>query len=201
MPTKDPRIDAYIGKAAAFARPILRHLRAVVHAGCPDVVETIKWGSPHFEHRGMLCGMAAFKAHCAFGFWNRALDIPDQGGAMGQFGCIAAVADLPKKTVLVGYVREAARLNEEGKKVGPIRKAKTPLPVPKALTAALRKKAGATAKFNAFNPSQKREYSEWFLEAKSDATRAQRLATAVAWIAEGKTRMWKYRPAAGKTAR
>jgi uncharacterized protein YdeI (YjbR/CyaY-like superfamily) len=192
MATKDPRIDAYIAKAQPFAQPILRHLRAVVHEGCPEVVETIKWGMPHFEYAGVLCGMAAFKAHCAFGFWNRALDIPGQKGAMGQFGCITAVPDLPPKKVLVGYVREAARLNEAGKKVGPIRKKKAPLPVPKELTAALKKKAGAAAKFAAFSPSQKRDYSEWILEAKTDATRARRLATSVEWIDEGKPRMWKY---------
>ena len=30
MPSKDPRIDAYIARAPEFARPILRHLRSVV---------------------------------------------------------------------------------------------------------------------------------------------------------------------------
>jgi hypothetical protein len=88
MAAKDPRIDAYIAKSAKFARPILKHLRALVHAGCPDVVETIKWSMPHFDYKGVLCGMAAFKEHCAFGFWNRALKIPSKEGAMGQFGCI-----------------------------------------------------------------------------------------------------------------
>jgi uncharacterized protein YdeI (YjbR/CyaY-like superfamily) len=192
MPKKDPRIDAYIAKSTAFAKPILKRLRGAVHAGCPDVVETIKWGMPHFEHEGMLCGMAAFKAHCTFGFWNRALKIPDKEGAMGQFGCITAVSDLPADRVLVGYVREAARLNEAGVKVGPIRKARKPLPVPAALTAALKKKTGAVSKFKAFSPSQQREYSEWIVEAKTDATRSKRIATAVAWIGEGKPRMWKY---------
>ena len=192
MPNTDPRIDAYISRSADFAKPILKHLRALVHEGCPEVVETIKWGSPHFEHKGMLCGMAAFKEHCAFGFWNRALEIPGQEGAMGQFGCITKVADLPKDRVLVGYVREAARLNAIGKKVGPVRKARKPLPVPKDLLAALKKKAGATAKFNAFPPGQQRDYAEWLIEAKTDATRTKRLRTAVEWIAEGKPRMWKY---------
>lgn len=192
MPTRDPRIDAYIAKSAPFAKPILEHLRAKVHQGCPDVVETIKWGSPHFDYQGMLCGMAAFKEHCAFGFWNRALEIPEQRNAMGQFGCITKVSDLPKDSVLVGYVREAARLNAIGRKVGPIRKAKKPLPVPKELVAALKKKAGATAKFKAFSPSKQREYSEWIVEAKTDATRQRRLATAIEQIAQGKPLMWKY---------
>ena len=192
MPARDPRIDAYIARSAPFARPILKHLRAKVHEGCPDVVETIKWGSPHFEHHGMLCGMAAFKEHCAFGFWNRALEIPEKRDAMGQFGCIQSLADLPKDSVLVGYVREAARLNERGKKIGPIRKAKKPLPVPKELVSALKKKAGATARFKALSPSRQREYCEWIVEAKRDVTREKRLKTAVDQIAEGKPLMWKY---------
>ena len=192
MPTRDARIDAYIAQSAPFARPILKHLRAKVHQGCPEVVETIKWGSPHFEHKGMLAGMAAFKEPCAFGFWNRALELPAQGGAMGQFGCIKTVADLPKDAVLVSYVREAARLNEIGKKVGPIRKARKPLPVPKELLTALKKKAGATARFNALTPSQQRDYSEWIGAAKRDETRQKRLKTAVDQIGEGKPLMWKY---------
>jgi uncharacterized protein YdeI (YjbR/CyaY-like superfamily) len=193
MAKKDPRIDAYIANSRNFAKPILKHLRALVHEGCPDVVETVKWGAPHFEHKGMLGGMAAFNEHCAFGFWNRALKIPGREGAMGQFGCITAVSDLPGDKVFIGYVREAARLNESGTKIGPIRKTRKPLPVPSALTAALKKKAGAASKFKAFSPSQQREYSEWIGEAKTDETRAKRIATAVEWIGQGKPRMWKYR--------
>jgi uncharacterized protein YdeI (YjbR/CyaY-like superfamily) len=197
MPTKDPRIDAYIAKSADFARPILKKIRALVHAGCPEVVETIKWGSPHFEHHGMLCGMAAFQSHCGLGFWNRALPIAKKDSAAGQFGTLRSLSDLPSDKVLVGYVREAARLNEAGQKVGPVRKAKKPLPVPRELAAALQKRPKARSHFAAFSPSQKREYSEWILEAKTDATRRKRLETAVAWIGEGKTRMWKYRPGRG----
>jgi hypothetical protein len=194
MPTTDPRVDAYIAKSPEFARPILTRLRKVVHRGCPGVVETIKWGMPSFEHHGILCGMAAFKAHCAFGFWNRALEIadPEAKTAMGQFGRIASASDLPKDAVLVAYVREAARLNETGQKVGPVRKARAPLPVPKALAAALKKKPVALKKFEEFSPSQKRDYSEWISEAKTDATREKRLATALEWIGQGKPRMWKY---------
>jgi uncharacterized protein YdeI (YjbR/CyaY-like superfamily) len=193
MGKRDPRVDAYIARSADFARPILKHFRELVHEGCPDAVETIKWGCPSFEHHGILCGMAAFKAHCAFGFWNRALKIPGSDAAMGQFGRIASLSDLPKDRVFLGWVREAARLNETGQKLGPIvRKERKRLPVPKELTAALKKKAGATSKFDAFSPSQKRDYAEWILDAKTDETRRKRLATAVAWIAEGKPRMWKY---------
>jgi uncharacterized protein YdeI (YjbR/CyaY-like superfamily) len=199
MAKKDPRIDAYIAKSAKFARPILKHLRALVHEGCPDVVETVKWGMPHFDYEGVLCGMAAFKEHCAFGFWNRALKIPGRGGAMGQFGCIKSLADLPGDKVLVGYVREAARLNAAGEKVGPVRRERKPLPVPPELSAALKKNAAARARFESFSSSQKRDYSEWIGEAKQDATRRKRTETAVGWIAEGKPRNWKYmrKPAGG----
>lgn len=198
MGNKDARVDAYIEKSAAFARPILRRLRTLVHRGCPEVVEEIKWGMPHFNYRGIFAGMAAFKTHCTFGFWNRAMNIDRKKGAMGQFGRITALADLPEDAVIVGYVREAKDLLDRGVKLGPVRQRRKPLPVPPALTAALRRKAGALAKFAAFSPSQKRDYSEWIGEAKTEATRDKRVATAVGWIAEGKTRNWKYeRPGKG----
>jgi len=192
MGKKDARIDAYIAKSAPFARPILRRLRKLVHQGCPGVVEGVKWGMPHFDYGGIFCGMAAFKEHCTFGFWNRAMNLGRTGDAMGQFGRITSLSDLPADRVILGYVRQARALADAGVKLGPVRKAKKPLPVPPALAAALKKKSGAAAKFEAFSPSQKREYSEWILEAKTPATRDKRLATAVGWIAEGKTRNWKY---------
>ncbi len=48
MKNFDPRVDAYIARSAAFAQPVLLHLRATVHAACPGVQETIKWGMPFF---------------------------------------------------------------------------------------------------------------------------------------------------------
>ncbi len=196
MAKKDARVDAYIAKSAEFAKPILRRLRKLVHQGCPGVVEEIKWGMPHFNYGGMLCGMAAFKTHCTFGFWNRALKIPGKEGAMGQFGCITALSDLPGDAVIVGYVQQAKELADSGVKLGPVRKAKKPLPVPGSLKAALKKKPGAAARFTKMSPSQQREYSEWILEVKTDATRDKRLAIAVDWIAEGKSLNWKYRKTA-----
>jgi uncharacterized protein YdeI (YjbR/CyaY-like superfamily) len=193
MPRRDPRIDDYIAKSAEFARPVLRHLRAVVHAACPGVEEDIKWGMPAFSYRGgLMCGTAAFKQHCTFGFWNRAMNLKRSEGAMGQFGCITKVSDLPADSVIVGYVRQAKTLADAGIKLGPVKKAKKPLPVPASLTAALKKKAGAAARFAKMSPSQRRDYSEWILEAKTDATRDKRLGIAVGWIAEGKSRNWKY---------
>jgi len=192
MGKKDPRVDAYVAKSPDFARPILRRLRTLVHRGCPGVVEEIKWGMPHFNYRGMFCGMAAFKEHCTFGFWNRAMNLDKKEGAMGQFGCLTKLSDLPADRVILGYVAAARRLADEGIRLGPIRKARRALPVPPALSAALKRKGGALAKFKAFSPSQRRDYSEWIGEAKTDATRDRRVATAVAWIAAGKARNWKY---------
>lgn len=192
MGKKDPRIDVYIAKSAPFARPLLKRLRTLVHRGCPEVVEELKWSSPHFNYKGMFCGMAAFKEHCIFGFWNRAMKLPEKDGAMGQFGRLRSRSDLPADSVVVGYVKQAKRLADEGVRLGPVRRAKKPLPVPASLTAALRKKAGALARFRAFSPSQQRDYSEWIGEAKTGATREKRVAIAAGWIAGGKTRNWKY---------
>ena len=196
MATKDPRVDAYIAKAQPFARPILRHLRKVVHAGCPDVVETMKWSMPHFDYKGPFSGMAAFEAHCTFGFWKASLleGLTKNEDAMGQFGCIRSLADLPSEKTLLDLVRQAARLNDEGVKVKRAPKPpKAPVTVPASLAAALKKNRKAQAAFDAFSPSHRREYVEWIAEAKQDATRDKRIATALQWLAEGKSRNWKYR--------
>jgi len=199
MGKKDPRVDAYIAKAAPFARPILSQLRKAVHAGCPQVAEAIKWGAPFFMYEGILCSMAAFKQHCAFGFWKGTLlkALTTRGTAneaMGQLGRIESLADLPSEEFLVQQVKEAMRLNAQGAKA-PTKhksKAKTPLVVPPYLKAALKKHAKARATFDGFSPSHKREYIEWITEAKTEATRQKRLDTALAWMAEGKVRNWKY---------
>jgi uncharacterized protein YdeI (YjbR/CyaY-like superfamily) len=197
MPIRDPRIDAYITKAPDFAKPILRHLREVVHAGCPEVEETVKWGHPWFMHHGMLCNFAAFKQHAAFGFWkaSRILDLKGSqaGEAMGSFGRLTSVKDLPSKRVLTGYVRQAMKLNEAGTPI--VRAKKAPKPAPKTppdLLAALQKNRKAMGHFDGFSPSKRREYIDWLTEAKTAATRDRRLQTAVAWITEGKARNWKY---------
>lgn len=200
MPKKDPRIDAYIAKSADFAKPILKHLRKVVHTGCPEVVETIKWSMPHFDHKGVMCGMAAFKEHCSFGFWKESLILDGtrrEKGGMGSFGCIRSMADLPNEKTLIGYVKKAAALNEAGIKA-PGRtqpKKRQPLEVPDYFDAALSKNAKAKKTFADFPPSKRREYIEWITEAKREETRKERLATSIRWLAEGKPRHWKYAPA------
>lgn len=196
MGTRDPRVDAYIRKSAEFARPILERLREDVHACCPEVVETIKWSMPAFEYEGLLCGLAAFKKHCTFGFWKHALvvgDDPKAEEAMGSFGRITSLADLPGRSVFRRYVRKAMRLNEQGVKA-PREKARPrePIPMHPELRRALARDAKAGATFKAFSPSHRREYLEWIAEAKQDETRARRIAQAVEWLAEGKHRNWKY---------
>ena len=194
MARKDPRVDAYIDKAAPFAKPILRFLRTAVHNGCPDLEETIKWGMPHFDFKGPICGMAAFKEHCAFGFWKRALifgNTNQEEEGMGQFGRITSLKDLPDEKTLIGHVRKAADLNEKGIKVRD-RKKRKPLPVPAYLTAALKKNTKARTTFENFSPSHRRDYIEWLTEAKREETRKQRLQIALDWMAQGKPRNWKY---------
>jgi uncharacterized protein YdeI (YjbR/CyaY-like superfamily) len=198
MGTQDPRIDAYIAKSAAFAKPILTHLRKVVHSACPDVEETMKWSFPHFMYKGMLCSMASFKEHCAFGFWKNSLIVQNGGKAteeaMGQFGRITKLADLPSQAVLSGYIKQAMKLNDDGVKTPARSKPARPkeVVVPDDLTAALARNKAAGATFEGFSPSHKREYVEWITEAKTEATRARRLETAMEWMAEGKPRNWKY---------
>ncbi len=198
MGTRDPRIDAYIARSADFAKPILKHIREVVHAACPEVEETLKWGMPAFMYKGILCGMAAFKQHATFGFWKGSLIVDDRGksaeAGMGQFGRLTSVSQLPSKKILSGYVTQAMKLNDAGVK-SPTRskpRVKKALIVPKDLAAAMRKNRKALAAFESLSPSHKREYIEWITEAKRDETRKRRLDTAIAWMSEGKSRNWKY---------
>jgi uncharacterized protein YdeI (YjbR/CyaY-like superfamily) len=197
MATIDPRVDAYIEAVAPFAKPVLAALRKAVHAGCPGVVETIKWRMPFFTVDGrILAHMAAFKEHCGFGFW-RGREVAKRGKedeAMGQFGRIASLADLPGQRELVRLVKLAAAEPSApmAKKTRGKNGAKLPLPVPQALAAALRRHAAAGTAFEKLPPSDRREYIEWIAEAKRDDTRARRVAQAIDWLAEGKSRNWKY---------
>ena len=194
----DPRVDDYIAKSAPFARPILRRIRSVVHAGCPEVEETMKWSFPHFMHHGILCSMASFTAHCAFGFWKEELMTGAQGrdGAVPpQFGRVTSVKDLPPRAAFLQLVQEAVRLNEEGVKPPAARKktdASRSVRAPADLLAALRNNPDARNAYEEMSPSHKREYIEWITEAKRDETRKRRVATAVEWMAEGRIRNWKY---------
>jgi uncharacterized protein YdeI (YjbR/CyaY-like superfamily) len=199
MAASSPQIDRYIESAADFAKPILRHIRQLVHKACPDVEETLKWRNPTFMYKGMLCGMAAFKKHCIFGFWKHELLFDKAGKPIAEGkqripDRITSVKELPDDDAMIGYIKAAIRLNEEGVKL-PSRskpKAKKELVVPDYLSAALRKNESAGATFEKFSPSHKKEYVEWLTDAKTEETRQRRLATALEWLAEGKPRNWKY---------
>lgn len=198
MPTTDPFVDAYIEKSKDFAKPILKHIRELVHEACPDVVETKKWSFPHFDYKGMMCSMASFKEHCAFGFWKQSLleasAFPTEKKAMGSFGRITSLAKMPDDATMKKLIMDAMRLNDEGIKVkkAPVSKEKKELVVPEILAAALESNAVASETFNNFPYSCKKEYVEWITEAKTEATREKRLATTLEWLAEGKRRNWKY---------
>lgn len=195
MPTLDPRIDAYLATVPAFALPILQRLREDVHAACPDVVETIKWSRPHFTLDGkLLCGISAFKAHCAFGFWEREGAEPGQPGAMGDFGRITSLKDLPSRAELRKQIKAAAQLLKDGapRATKPNRAPRPQLEMPADFAAALAQVKAAKQHYDAFAPSKQRDYLEWVLEAKREETRAKRIAQAVEWLAEGKSRNWKY---------
>ncbi|HEX6375901.1 MAG TPA: YdeI/OmpD-associated family protein [Allosphingosinicella sp.] len=195
--SRDPRIDAYIARQADFARPILEHLRAAVHAACPEAEETLKWSMPHFLYKGqMLAGMAAFKAHATFGFW-RAREVLGETGAqrdaMGQFGRLTSIADLPPDEVLAALIRQAVAVTDSGPRPSrPKAAPKGELATPPELDAALDANAAARATFDGFPPSARREYVQWVVEAKRPETRDKRIAQAVEWMSEGKRRNWKY---------
>lgn len=198
MPSTDPRIDAYIAKSAEFARPLLVELRARVHAACPQVEETLKWSAPGFTYQGkILAMMAAFKQHAAFNLWHGKLVVGEGGKAdegMGQFGRLARMSDLPGKREMAGYIAQAMALIEAGATAAPARPRK-PAPdaaPPDDLLAALAGNPQAKATFDAFTPGKRREYLDWLAEAKREDTRQRRLEQAVAWMAEGKARNWKY---------
>jgi len=190
------RIDAYIARQADFARPILEHLRALVHSACPDAEESVKWGMPAFVYKGqILATMAAFKEHASFGLWRGSLVLGEdekQKGAMGQYGRLTSLNDLPPAEELAGHIRKAAELTEAGVKPVRNKTTKTPLKMPDGFRTALAANAAASATYEGFSPSCRREYLEWILDAKQAATREKRIAQAIEWMAEGKKRNWKY---------
>ncbi len=207
--TTDPKVDLYIDKAQPFALPILLHLRKLIHKACPEVTEAIKWSRPFFLYKGViLCNISAFKEHCSFGFWGQ--EMADeltrvgalQPGAMGSLGRITSLKDLPADKLMLGWIRQAAASIDKGEQQSPmaariernkvVKAPKKAVAMPPAFEAALKRNAKASDAFAAFSPSCKREYIEWIADAKRDATRDSRIATALEWIAEGKQRNWKY---------
>ena len=203
MSSKDKRIDAYIEKSQPFAKPIMKKLRQLIHKGIPEIEETIKWGMPFFEYKGTVCSFASFKQHATFGFWKYRLlndpkghlqEVSNRGGeAMGNFGRITGIKDLPSDKVMINFLKQAKRLNEEGIKL-PNKKKASPkeLKIPDYFTKALKKNKSAEKTFNNFPYSHKKEYIEWITEAKTEPTRIKRLNNSIDWLSEGKSRNWKY---------
>jgi uncharacterized protein YdeI (YjbR/CyaY-like superfamily) len=195
--TRDPRIDAYIERQADFARPILEEVRKQVHSACPDCEETLKWSSPAFLYKGsILAQMAAFKAHAMFGFWQGKKvtgETAKEREAMGSFGRLTSLADLPDETTMTGLVRRAMALVDAGEKAPrPLKHPKPPLETPADLEAAFAGNEAARTNFDQFPTSARRDYLDWLADAKRPETRAKRLAQTVEWLAEGKRRNWKY---------
>jgi uncharacterized protein YdeI (YjbR/CyaY-like superfamily) len=192
MPKKDPRVDAYIAKAADFAKPILIRIRKLVHAACPDATETIKWNAPFYEHQGILVCTPAFKKHCALIFWKGKL-IFGKGDQRGKFRRLTSLADLPGDKILAGYIKQAVGLNEAGVKTPRTKpQSKKKVAVPGYFLAALKKNKRALISFENFSPSCQAEYVQWLAEARREETRIKRLQTAIQWLAAGKSRNWKY---------
>jgi len=200
MPKTNPKIDTYIEKAQPFAQPILNHLRKLIHQACPDVEENIKWSFASFDYKGPFCSIAAFKQHCAFGFWKAALMkdahkfLKAQKGSMGHFDRITSLKDLPADKLIICYIKEAMKLNETGVKLPPRAKKvdTSQLIVPDYFKKALSKNKKAAEQFDKFPPGQKKEYLMWLTEAKTEETHNKRMETAIEWISEGKIRNWKY---------
>jgi uncharacterized protein YdeI (YjbR/CyaY-like superfamily) len=199
MGKRSARVDEYIASSADFAKPILEHLRELIHKGCPDVVETIKWGAPSFDYKGPFFGFARFKEHCAFGFWKAKLlkdpvgySTPHKATAWGSFGKIRSIHDLPPNKIILDFIKQAKKLNDDGVKLPARKKKSAAIVIPSYFSKALRSNKKAMATFQAFSPSNKRDYIEWITEAKTTITREKRLKTALEWLVQGKVRNWKY---------
>ncbi|CAN5816813.1 hypothetical protein BH11BAC4_BH11BAC4_16370 [soil metagenome] len=202
MSKKEKVVDAYITKSADFAKPVLNHIRQLVHDACPEVEEKMKWSFPHFDYKGeMMCSMAAFRQHAIMGFWKASL-MKDatlmlnarSEESMGHLGKLTSLKDLPADKKITGYIKEAMKLNDLGKKIPskPKPAANKELIVPDYFLKTIKKDKKAFQYFENFSYSQKKEYVEWITEAKADETRNKRMETALEWITEGKIRNWKY---------
>ncbi|MCY7421376.1 MAG: YdeI/OmpD-associated family protein [Chitinophagaceae bacterium] len=200
MYQKDPKVEEYILKSADFAKPILQHLRKLVVMGCPAVQEPMKWSFSNSTYKGsILCYMAAFKQHCSFGFsLGSVIKDPhniltsEEKTPMDNFGQIKSVADLRNDNIVVDYIKQAVQLTDEGVKLPRKEKTKEALEPPPSFIKTLADQKIAEANYNKFTPSHKREYIEWINDAKTEPTRNKRIAEAIHWLQDGKSRNWKY---------
>ena len=198
----NPKVDEYFAKSEEFAIPIMEYLRQIIHDTCPDVVEVMKWGFPHFDYKGdMMCILGSFKKHCSFSLYKAELMVDPKiaesvkaGQKMGYLDKIKSVSDLPEEKVLVAYIKEAMTLNEKGiKKVKPKTEPKQPIEIPDYFSEKLALNPKAKEIFESQSPSFRKEYLVWIIDAKTDATRQKRIEESLEWITEGKGRFWKYK--------
>lgn len=192
----------YINQSQPFAQPILQYLRKLIHDTHPELEEEFKWSFLAFTLNGrIIVSMASFKEHVAFGFWlgehmkdPYKIFVTGKDRAMGQLGKIQSIEDLPERKILEEYIAECIQLSESGKKITTGKKnTKTPqLVEPDYFTEQLESNINAFENYNTFSASKKRDYIEWLMDAKTEATRNKRLTQAIEWISEGKPRNWKY---------
>jgi uncharacterized protein YdeI (YjbR/CyaY-like superfamily) len=114
--------------------------------------------------------------------------------AMGNFGQLKSMNDLPPDRIILGYIRQAVKLNSKAIKV-PRRTRRTEkkaLKVPKYFKDALVKNRMALKTFESFSYTNKKDYVDWMTEAKTEETRIKRLVNSIDWLSQGKIRNWKY---------
>ena len=200
MSTTDSRIDAYIENAQSFAKPILIHLREIIHETCPDVEEGRKWSFPHFMYKGkILCAFTAFKQHCGFGFWlekemKTITELTKDAERTGMFtlGKIRSIEDLPSKVLLKTAIQEAMELTDMGVTLKKAAAEKKETEIPAYFSEALNENVEAKKVFENASPSFRKEYIMWITDAKTESTRNKRIEQALEWLSEGKGRNWKY---------
>ncbi len=201
MAKLNSKVTEYIAKSADFAKPILNHLREIIHSTCPDVEEDIKWGTPHYGYKGdHLVMMAGFKNHCSFSLYKAEMmkdkaiqDSLKAGKKFGFMDKVKSLDELPAKKILVAYIKEAMAINEQGiKKV--ITKSAKPkvVEMPDSFAKALKANVKANKVFTEKSDSFRKEYIVWIADAKTDETRQKRIEQSLEWIADGKGRFWQY---------
>lgn len=196
-PDAPAKFDAYIEKCPDDRRPIMEELRKIVHSADSRIMEDWKWQAPCFNHEGLVCWIANFKGHVGINFFKGALiedtfglfektqQENDKGNRMIHFH---SLDDINNKAI-IAYVKEGIQLNEQGIKVEVKKKV---METPDYFQEALNQNTAALKVYQNFTDAQRRDYIEWLVEAKREATRDKRMAQAIEWIAEGKVRNWKY---------
>ncbi|KFF22242.1 YdeI/OmpD-associated family protein [Chryseobacterium sp. JM1] len=194
------QVDEYIEKSPDFAQPILSYLREIVHECCPEAEEAIKWKFPTFMYKGkILCSVTSFKQYCSLGFWLhgemktlKEMETTAEKSSMFSLGKLTKMEDLPSKVQLKKMMKEAMELTDMGVTMKKAAPSKVETEVPDYFQAALNENKKASEVFEKGSPSFRKEYINWITEAKTEATRNKRMEQALEWLAEGKSRNWKY---------